>query len=114
MRSCSCHRLIHLIPQPRTERGANRRSAAAVDNDPIFAAIAKFGAADERWLNSLADGKDRDAAWDALGHAEIHMMWNTKPTTIAGMVARLDFIHQIPQSCSVLGRRLRRKPRAGE
>jgi hypothetical protein len=69
----------------------NGRRGAAVDNDPIVAAIAKFKAADARWLKSLGNGKGCDPAWDALGAAHCALM-HTKPTTRAGMVALLDYL----------------------
>jgi hypothetical protein len=74
--------------------------ATSRNRDPIFDAIAKFEAANERWLAALewsdkdarAAAEEFDAADDALAEAEHRVMCMTTPTTKAGAVAWLKCV----------------------
>jgi hypothetical protein len=76
--------------------------ATPSNRDPIFDAIAKFEAANERWLAALewwwsekyarAAAQEFDAADDALTEAEHRLMCMTTPTTKAGALAWLKCV----------------------
>jgi hypothetical protein len=75
-------------------------STESANRDPIYVAIAKFEAANERWHAALewsekdagAAAEEFDAADDALAEAEHRMMCMTTPTTKAGAVAWLKCV----------------------
>jgi hypothetical protein len=75
----------NLIPATTTR---NRRRVSAVENaDPIFAAIAAHRDAVAAYWKDPGN----DAAWDAMGYAELAMT-RTKPTTVSGVVAYLNHV----------------------